>query len=532
MTNGDRWLAAHGGTIYTLGEDRPLAEALLARNGVLAHVGTDDDVRRLAAGLPRCETLDLRGRCVLPGFTDSHIHLLGLGFSLERVALAGVASLDVVLDRVGRAARATRPGEWVQGWGWDHSLWPGQRFPNKTLLDHVAPEVPVALRRKDGHMVWVNSAALAAAGIDASTPEPPCGRIGRMGSGEPDGLLFEEAAELVWRVISPPADEQVDLALRHAAAEVQRLGVTGAHVPEGAGTFGALQRLDAARRLTIRVTMMLAYESLDAALSTGLRSGFGSDRLRVGPVKLFADGSLGSETAAMLEPFAGSQNDGLLLIDPAELRAAIQKAASGGLACAVHAIGDRANRVVLDAFEATRPAWQPAGLRQRIEHVQVLHPEDLPRLAALGISASMQPIHATQDMELVDRLWGARGRYAYAFRSLLDSGAALAFGSDAPVETPDPLAGVHAAVTRQRADGSPDGGWYSQERLSVREAVQAYTLGAARAAGLAPERATLAAGNQADFVVLSEDIVRAPEAVRDARVVHTVFDGQAVYSAE
>jgi predicted amidohydrolase YtcJ len=277
---------------------------------------------------------------------------------------------------------------------------------------------------------------------------------------------------------------------------------------------------------------MLSLDHLDDAIRAGLRSGLGSDRLRIGPVKIFSDGSLGSETAAMLAPFEGSgDNRGILTLSEAAIREAIERAARAGIAAAVHAIGDRANRVVLDAFEATKGLWAPGNLRQRIEHVQVLHSDDLPRLAQVGVIASVQPIHATQDMDLVDGLWGARGRYAYAFRSLLDSGARLAFGSDAPVETADPLAGLYAAVTRRRADGRPPAGWYPSERLTVGETIQAYTSGAAYAAGQDRVVGTLSPGKYADFVVLSHDVFQEPpEAILDARVLHTIFDGEIVYS--
>jgi predicted amidohydrolase YtcJ len=529
-------LAAYNGALYTMDEARPRAEALFAAGGRLVHVGTNEEVRALAARWPACRALDLEGRCVLPGFTDSHIHFLNLGLALDRVDLSGVASLETVLERIGAAARGSeaRGGTaWVHGGGWDHSLWPGQRFPDKTLLDRVARHAPVALRRKDGHMAWLNSAALAAASIRRDTPDPPGGRVGRDADGEPNGLLFEAAMALVDRTIPEPGAAEAEGAIRRAMAHVHRLGVTGIHVPEGPLAFGAFQRLEARGDLKLRVCMMLAHDQLDAALATGLRSRFGGDRLRVGPLKIFADGSLGSETAAMLEPFEGSStNRGILRLPEAELASAVERAARGGIGCAVHAIGDRANRIVLDAFQVTRAAWQPAGLRQRIEHVQVLHPDDLARLAGLGVIASMQPIHCTQDMDLVDRLWGARGRYAYAFRSLLAGGARLAFGSDAPVETPDPLAGLYAAVSRRRADGRPPGGWYPEERLSVTQAVHAYTLGAAYAAGAEAEGGSLTPGKHADLVVLSKDIMAAPAAaLLAARVTHTVVAGEVVYAA-
>lgn len=539
---GERCLAAYNGVIYTMDPAQPRATALLARDGRLAHVGTDDEVRHLVAGCARCDTLDLGQRCVLPGLTDSHIHFLAFGLNLDRVELAGVASPLVVLERVGAAARAAASGAWVMGWGWDHSLWPGQTFPDKRMLDRAAPGAPVALRRKDGHMTWLNSAALAAAGITRHTPDPEGGRIGRDAGGEPNGLLFERAEALVSAVAPEVSEPQAEQAIKRAMGEMHRLGLTGIHVPEGALTFRTFQRLEARGELKLRVTMMLTHAGLDAALATGVCTGFGSRHLSVGPLKLFMDGSLGSETAAMLEPFEGSGagtpkgsgggNRGMLTLQPEEAVQAIERAARGGISCAIHAIGDHANRIVLDSFAATRPVWQPAGLRQRIEHVQILHAQDVPRLAELNVIASVQPIHATQDMELVDRLWGRRGRYAYAFRSLLASGASLAFGSDAPVETADPLAGVYAAVARRRANGQPAGGWYPQERISIGAAVHAYTVGAACAAGDEDRGGSLTPGKHADFIVLSTDIMQAPpEAILDARVTHTVFAGEVVFTA-
>jgi predicted amidohydrolase YtcJ len=380
-------------------------------------------------------------------------------------------------------------------------------------------------------MMWLNSAALAAAAIDRNTPDPAGGRIGRRPDGEPNGLLFETANALALEAIPAATAAETERAASLAMAEMHRLGVTAVHVPEGPAAFSAFQRLEAAGRLDLRVCMMLSRESLTAAIATGLRTGFGSRRLAVGPVKIFVDGSLGSETAAMLAPFEGSAgNRGILTVPEDEIAATVELAARNGIASAIHAIGDRANRVVLDAFEATREVWEPLGLRQRIEHAQVLHPQDLPRFAALGVIASVQPIHCTQDMDLVDRLWGARGRHAYAFRSLLESGAHLAFGSDAPVETADPLAGLYAAVARRRADGRPHGGWYPQERLSVESAVRAYTIDAAYAAGVESRSGSLAAGKFADFVVLSQDVLASPpEAILETRVTHTVVGGALVF---
>ena len=527
-----RALAILNGRITTLDPANPEVEALLAVDGRVARAGTTAEVRDAARRIPGIRTLDLAGRRAVPGFIDSHIHFVNYGLNLERVELTGVTSLEEVCRRVGEAARQMAPGEWVRGWGWDHSLWPDARFPNRSPLDDTTGDVPTALRRKDGHMVWLNGAALRAAGITHQTPDPSGGRIGRDAHGEPDGLLFETAQDLVDRVIPDVTAAQAERAAERAQAALHRLGVTGVHVPEEAFAFRALQKRDARDALRLRVSMMLRHEGLEAAIETGLRSGFGGRFLRVGPMKMFVDGSLGSETAAMLSPFEGSDNTGILTEPEEEIVRGVERAARAGIASAIHAIGDRANRVVLDAFERTRGVWHPLGLRQRIEHAQVLHPEDVPRFAALDVIPSMQPIHATQDMDLVDKLWGKRGRYAYAFGSLRSSGARLAFGSDAPVETPDPLAGLYAAVARRRPDGRPPGGWYADERLPIAHALEAYTVGAAYAAGMERELGRIAIGCFADLAVLSEDILTGEaESILAARVVTTVVDGDVVYEA-
>ena len=527
-----RALAILKGRITTFDDAQPEVEALLAVDGRVALSGSTAQVRQAAGRFPGAELLDLAGQRAFPGFTDSHIHFVNYGLNLERVELTGVTSLDEVRRRVGEAARIGSEGEWVRGWGWDHSLWSEPRFPDRAALDDVTGDVPAALRRKDGHMTWLNSAALRAAAIAVDTPDPAGGRIGRDVHGEPDGLLFENAQDLVHRVMPEVTAAQAERAARRAQSELHRFGVTGVHVPEAPFAFGAFQALDSAGELALRVSMMLTYDGLDAALETGLRSGFGGPYLRIGPMKMFVDGSLGSETAAMLAPIERSQNTGILTVPEEEIARGIERAARGGIASAIHAIGDRANRAVLDAFERTRELWQPLGLRQRIEHVQVLHADDVPRLGQLGVVASMQPIHATQDMDLVDRLWGARGRYAYAFRSLHESGAVLAFGSDAPVETPDPLAGLYAAVARRRPDGRPAGGWYPEERITVEQALRAYTVGAAYAVGAEHQLGRLVTGSYADLTVLTEDVlVGEPEEILAARTAHTIVNGRVVYSA-
>jgi predicted amidohydrolase YtcJ len=316
------------------------------------------------------------------------------------------------------------------------------------------------------------------------------------------------------------------------------MGLVGIHDIEGPEAFRAFQELEASGELGMRVVMFLPYWGLDEAIRLGLKTGFGSERIRIGPVKIFSDGSLGSRTAEMLEPYEGEADyRGIGTIPQGELEEAVARAAAAGIPSAIHAIGDAANRRVLDAFEKAREregAWGGGRLVHRIEHAQVLHPDDIPRFARLGVAASMQPLHATSDMHAADRLWGRRSRYGYAWRSLLDAGALVAFGSDAPVETPNPFAGIHAAVTRQDAEGLPEGGWYPEERITVEEAVRAYTEGAARSAPYLPGvTGALTPGSVADLLVLERDIFgMEPSGIKDVRPLATLVGGRATYDPE
>jgi predicted amidohydrolase YtcJ len=426
----------------------------------------------------------------------------------------------------------------VRGGGWNNNLWSPPDFPTRQDLDRVAPDNPVFLDRKDLHSVWVNTEALRRANITRDTPDPPGATIGRDEQGEPNGMLFESAVSLVRRAIDEPPEDAVT-ALRRGFDSLLAMGITGVHVPEGPETFGALQMLDFGDVLPLRVVMLLPIYRLEEAIALGLRAGFGSERLRVGPVKIFSDGSLGSQTAEMLQPYEGNpSNMGIGTIPQDELERSIIEAARAGIPSAVHAIGDAANRRVLDAFEKAREVVhtdsESSPLIHRIEHAQLVHPDDFPRFAALGVVASMQPLHATSDMRAADRLWGSRARYSYAWRSVLDAGGVLAFGSDAPVETPDPFAGIHAAVTRQDEHDQPDGGWYAEERITVEEAVRAYTEGAAQSAPYLPGvTGTLSPGAVADLLVLDGDIFEiAPPEVRRVRPVATVVGGRAAYDPQ
>ncbi len=523
------------GQIYTFEPSAPLVEALAVRDGHIAAIGRSADLRDSCSEFRR---VDLGGRTVVPGFVDSHIHVPSFGLSLHLVDLTGTRSLGEAVGLVAAAVRRARPGTWVRGRGWNKNAWPEQRFPAKDDLDPISPEHPVALSSRDGHLLWVNSAALRLARIDQRTPNPSGGEISRDARGQPDGLIKEEAKHLIWKVMPPVDDETIEQGILTAAEALHRLGIVGVHSfvgtegYEGAPAFAAYQRLHARAVLKLRVWTTLPVQALDAAAGAGLRTGFGNEWLRVGPVKIFADGTLGSQTASMLEPFDGqSGNTGIAVYTREELADLVERAVARGFWCAIHAIGDRANRWVLDAYEAHAGASARLGARHRIEHVQLVHPDDLPRLARLGVVASMQPIHATSDRDIAERYWGRRNQYAYAWRSLLGYGTALAFGSDAPVETPDVLHGVYAAVTRRRASEPGGVSWHPQEALTVDEAFRAYSLGAAYASGQEDRGGALAVGKLADFAVLDHDVMRAPpETLLNTRVEATVIGGEVVYA--
>jgi len=528
-------LVLYNGNIYTMDQARPHVQAVAIVGNRIAAVGDDTQILCLLA--PGGETIDLGGRTVVPGLTDCHVHFVEYALRLTRIDLSGIVSRAEAVRLVAERARTARPGEWVLGGGWDRNLWDDTGFPAREDLDSVVRHNPVALGSKDGHSLWTNSLALARAGITAETHSPSGGEIEHQpGTGEPTGILKENAEDLIRSVIEKPSLEAIESALKVAMANAQRAGLTGIHDCEDELAFAAFQELSKNGELGLRVLMHVPARNLDDAIGLGLRTGFGGEKLRVGGVKMFADGALGSRTAAMLAPYQDEPlNLGIAVTSKEEMRELVSKASRAGISAAIHAIGDRANRDVLDILEESRQSGQGMHLRHRIEHVQLLHPTDIPRLAKLGIIASMQPVHATSDMDMVEHHWGEeRGRGAYAWRSLLNSGAELVFGSDCPVEPLDPLAGIHAAATRRRADGSPGPeGWHPGERITVEDAVRAYTSGAAYASGEEREKGSITPGKLADLVVLSQDIFVAPAmSILETEVEATLLDGQFVYCRE
>jgi len=523
--------------IYTQDESNPISSALVIEHGRILNIGDQD---HLVVQFGESSTLqNLDGKIIIPGLTDAHIHLQHYALSLQRVDCE-TASKGACIKNVAAHVKEANPGEWILGHGWNQNEWP-EDFGNANDLDQIAPENPVYLTAKSLHAAWVNTIALRQAGITNHTPDPQGGQIQRHPDGSPTGILFETAMSLVSEMIPAPSIPQVSQAIEQAQSRLLKMGITGAHDFDRRTCFAALQDLHTGGKLKIRVTKSIPLESLPHAVELGLQTGFGDDFLRVGSVKAFADGALGPRTAAMLQPYEREpENRGLLMLDAEELYEQGRYAAENGLSMAVHAIGDSANHEVLQAFEQLRrelvdlgPERKSSQLRHRIEHVQIIHPDDLARLAELNVIASMQPIHATSDYLAADRYWGARSKDAYAWNSLLQAGTILAFGSDAPVDSPNPFWGLHAAVTRRRADGSPGSqGWYPEQRISLREALQGFTTGAAYAAGMEDRLGKLAPGFLADLLVLDQDIFKIdPGLIRDIHPLGTMIAGEWVYTS-
>uniref|UniRef100_A0A832MIP5 Amidohydrolase n=1 Tax=Eiseniibacteriota bacterium TaxID=2212470 RepID=A0A832MIP5_UNCEI len=523
-----RSLIVRNARVWTGGAPVPGADCVRVERGRIAAVGAWS---ALPPRRPGVEVLDARGATVTPGLCDAHLHLLAWARSLDELDLHGASSAAACAAEVAARARARPAARAIVGRGWDPHDWPDR--PHRALLDAACPDRPVVLHAHDFHAVWVNGAALAAAGVGARPEDPPGGRFERDADGAPDGVVREHAVRPFQALADALRDADDGPALEAAVARLHAAGVTAVHDFEGRDAFALLAARAVRRGARLRVLAQLPHAALDAALALGLASGVGDRWLRVGAVKLFADGTLGSRTAAMLEPYDGAGGTGMDLLPPEVLAADVRRALEGGLAVAVHAIGDRAVRHVVDAFESAGAALARPALPSRVEHVQIAHPADLARLARLGLVASMQPSHCASDLPLAERYWGSRRARCYPWRAVLDLGAALVFGSDAPVEPPDPAAGLHAAVTRQRRDGTPAGGWVPEQRVSLDAALAAYTEAPARAAGWWPRVGALRLGADADLVVWNRDLhALPPERLHAARPVATVIAGEVVWRAE
>ncbi len=498
----------YNANIYTFDQTAQTAAILIDGARIVA-VGEREALEALAHG--RLEKQDMQGRTILPGLTDAHLHIEHYALSLAKINCE-TKTKEECLRRVAERVKKTQPGEWVLGHGWNHNEWAeADRLPTALELDAVSPNNPVYLTAKSLHAAWANTAALNLANITRQTPHPKDGIIERDANGQATGALLESAMLLIESALPKPSLAEITRAIEAAQPILWKMGLTGFHDFDRRDSFMALQQLHAQGRLKLRVNKNIPLDHLPHAAELGLRTGFGDDWLWVGAVKVFMDGALGPHTAAMFQPYLNeTENCGILNMDGEELFEHCRRAAESGLSVSVHAIGDRANHEALNAYQQLRKYETEKGLphlRHRIEHVQVLHAQDAPRLAQLNVIASMQPIHASSDMYAADRLWGERSALAYAWRTQLNYGAHLAFGSDAPVESPNPFWGLHTAVTRRRPDGSPSAeGWYPEQKLTLIEALSAYTLGAAYAANAEQRLGKLAKNFLADLIVLEQDI--------------------------
>ncbi|WP_257462368.1 amidohydrolase [Archangium lipolyticum] len=516
--------------IRTLDARKPEAQALAVREGRLLAVGTKAEVLKAAGEGAR--VVDYGSAVVVPGLVDAHAHLAGLGRSLTVARLEGARSVDEVIQRLGEAPSTSFQGDWLVGKGWDQNGWPGKAFPGRAELDARFAKTPVYLTRVDHHAAWVNGEALRRAGITRETPDPAGGRILRDTKGEPTGVLVDNAMDLVAGVVPPPTDEQLEARLSAALARCAEVGLTGVH---DAGmdlrTFRRLQMWDMAGRLPVRVYAMADGQGGDR--QTYLELGTYSGRmLEMKAVKFLLDGALGSRGAALHEPYSDAPGEtGLLLMEPEELSARTWAFMERGFQVCIHAIGDRANTLVVDTLIRASAGTGTKALRHRVEHAQILRPEDIEKLGEAGLVASVQPTHATSDMGWAEaRLGAERLKGAYAWRSLKEAGAVLALGSDFPIENPDVLAGLYAARTRQDGGGRPEGGWQPQERLTGEEALEGFTVGPAWASFAERRRGRLVEGMDADFTVLSVDpVTDEPKKLVDAKVVATVVDGREVH---
>ena len=515
--------------IYTMDPGQPNASALLIQGGKITAVIDDPEAEDHPAGT---KVQDLDGRTILPGLIDAHLHLRQYAESLQKIDCE-TETRSECLERVAERVKRTEPGKWILGHGWNHNHW-DDGYGTAEELDRITTNHPIYLTGKSLHVSWANTAALEKAGIVKDAPDPPGGSIQRDERGCPTGIIFEKAVKLIEDVIPKPTIEETAKNILKAQESLRKYGITGVHDFDRELCIQALQLLDNRDHLRLRVWKSIPIEFLDEAIELGYRTGKGSDWFWFGGVKLFSDGALGPKTAALLEPYEESDELGMLLLTEEELFEIGTKATQAGLSLSVHAIGDLANRTVLDAIERLRgyekkEKIQP--LPHRIEHVQLIHPDDVNRLAELKVTASMQPIHATSDMVMAEKYWGNRTAYAYAPKYQINAGALLAFGSDAPVESPNPWWGIHAAVTRRRADGAPGPeGWHPEGKLNLLQALKAFTIHPAQAAGRGETQGRIAPRFWADLILLDADpFTISPDELMDLKPAGTMLNGEWVW---
>ncbi|MCC6964616.1 MAG: amidohydrolase [candidate division Zixibacteria bacterium] len=518
-----------GGRIYTMEARLPVGDAMIVAGDRIEWIGSIAELSAVPSDAYKL--IDLGGRVVVPGFIDSHTHLVFWALSRVQIDLDGARSYEEALERIRKFLKANppRPGAWVIGKGWKKEQWRTIRWPHRRDLDRIIRSHPVAIYSKDEHQMWVNTMALKMAGITEMTPDPDGGEIKRDPDGTPTGVLKDKADVAIWSVYRQPSAAQMKPVMQAAFEELYRRGCVAVTSFDSLSGHEMLQYLDVGGNLPVRVNYYFPVTVLDEVIKLKLRSGYGSDFLKVGGIKIFSDGALGSQTALMLKPFRGQKhNCGIEVTSRTELTSLIRRATRAGLACAIHAIGDRANRNVLDAYEMVG-RHASARHRHRIEHCQIVNATDLPRFKRLGVIASVQPSHATADIDIMKRYLGNRRKDSYRMRTLTRLGVPQCYGSDAPIEELHPLHGIYAAVT-----GKPVGGaecFNRSETVTVEQALRGFTIAGAAAVGDGAVRGSLAPGKLADFVVLNRDICRnRPEDLLRTEVVATFIGGELKYA--
>jgi predicted amidohydrolase YtcJ len=537
-------LVLTNGKIYTVDPALRRVQAMAVKGGKIVAVGTSEEIQHWVGD--NTEVIDLQGKFVMPGYNDAHTHMVSGGLQMLRINLVGARSRAEFEQRIRDRLKEFKPGEWVVGGGWDHSLWEDDRIPTREELDAISRDHPMIFQRVDGHSSVANSLALEKAGIDRDTPDPDGGEIVRDTDSEPTGWLKEKADDILRSLIPAPSREMRKRGLVLAIQDASRLGITSVQddsirndaAPEGADweNFHAWRELKEEGKLTLRVTEWLPFDSPLESLERMREEGGTTDPwLKTGALKGMTDGSGGSLSAAMLEPFSNDPgNTGILRYDPDKLKKMVIDREAAGFQIAIHAIGDRGNRIVLDAFEEAGKVNQRRRTRHRIEHAQFIHPDDFRRFTDLGVIASMQPCHLLSDLRWAPVILGpSRYGEAYAWDSMLKAGATLAFGTDYPVEILNPMRGLYAALTREFEEGSPEGGWVPTEKIGIADAIRAYTWGSAFAEFEDHRKGTLAPGKFADLVVLSQDITHIPpRQLLNTEVLMTLVGGKIVYQKE
>jgi len=524
------------GHVWTVDHAHPQAEAVAIIGGRIAAVGSDAEISKWAG--PATKKIDAQGKSVLPGFIDAHVHFTSGGGEISGVHLRDAATPEEFSRRVGEHAKKLAKGEWMLGGTWDHEMWGGTPLPSHDWIDAVTTDTPVFVSRYDGHMALANARALRLAGVTRETKDPPGGTIVRDKDGNPTGLMKDAAMDLIFRVIPQLTEEQLLREIRAGMNEARRFGVTSIHDISSTQDVRGYQILAARGELTLRIYCITPLPEWEGPATTGVRAGFGNDWIHLGALKGFADGSLGSTTALFEQPYSDApETSGLpnaMMLPEGNMLKMALGADKAGLQLAVHAIGDKANRIMLDVYtEVARENGAREDRRWRIEHAQHLRPVDFARFGQLGVIASVQPYHAIDDGRWAEKRIGhERCKTTYAFRTLLDNGVRLAFGSDWTVAPLNPMLGLYAAVTRATLDGKNPSGWFPEQKLTLEEAVEAYTMGSAYAEFREKEKGSLTPGKLADVAILDKDLFSiAPEKIKDAAVRWTIVEGKVVYEA-